>query len=504
MKNKINILILIILFTFYVHKTASEEFKLKSEKINVLNSGDLIEASGKVEITTDNSLEIYSDKSELDKKNSTLKAEGNVNIIDRENQIDIKSEFVFYDKQKNLIFTKGKTIIILKGIEIISKDVYFERKKGDIYSNYKTTLDDQNKNKMEFDKFRLNLSSNLLKVYNLSATDINKNIFLLDEAAIDFEKEEIIGKDGKVFFHKTLFGNIENDPRMYGRSLINNESETILKKGVFTNCKFRDDDKCPPWKIKAEEVKHNKKDRKIEYRNAWLNIYDLPVIYFPYFFHPDPTIKRQSGFLLPTLKNSNILGSSVQIPYFHVISENRDFTSSPRVFFNDKFILQSEYRQANKDSDFIIDHSVARDDDGTINHLFGNYIGNYDNNEIKFNLETISNKNYLKKYDINSELVDSVTSLNSYISLENQNNNSYFFSSFEVFEDLTKVDSDSYEFIYPNFNFSKNLNTNLNGNLSFSTSGYQKKYETNRYDGVLVNGIEYDSISKTTSENLFS
>ena len=38
------------------------------------------------------------------------------------------------------------------------------------------------------------------------------------------------------------------------------------------------------------------KKKIINYKHAWLEIYDKPIIYFPKFFHPDPTVKRQSGF----------------------------------------------------------------------------------------------------------------------------------------------------------------------------------------------------------------
>ena len=41
--------------------------------------------------------------------------------------------------------------------------------------------------------------------------------------------------------------------------------------------------------------------------------------------------------------------------------------------------------------------------------------------------------------------------LNSFISFEKDFDDSYFSTSFEVFEDLTKDDSDSYEYIYPNY-----------------------------------------------------
>ena len=47
--------------------------------------------------------------------------------------------------------------------------------------------------------------------------------------------------------------------------------------------------------IIAEKITHNKQ-KIIEYKNAWLDLYDIPVVYFPRFFHPDPTVKRKSGF----------------------------------------------------------------------------------------------------------------------------------------------------------------------------------------------------------------
>ena len=50
------------------------------------------------------------------------------------------------------------------------------------------------------------------------------------------------------------------------------------------------------------------------------------------FFHPDPTVKRQSGFLIPRFSQTNTLGTALQIPYFKVISENKDLTFTPRLY----------------------------------------------------------------------------------------------------------------------------------------------------------------------------
>ena len=89
-----------------------------------------------------------------------------------------------------------------------------------------------------------------------------------------------------------------------------------------------------PSKLSAEKIKHDKKKETINYNNAMLKVYDIPVFYFPKFFHPDPTVKRKSGFLIPALKSStNNAESYLSIPYFHVVSENKDFTLlSPSLF----------------------------------------------------------------------------------------------------------------------------------------------------------------------------
>ena len=62
------------------------------------------------------------------------------------------------------------------------------------------------------------------------------------------------------------------------------------------------------------------------YKNAILQIYDIPILYFPKFFHPDATVKRRSGFLQPQFNNHRILGSSIYIPYFKEIDDDKDYT----------------------------------------------------------------------------------------------------------------------------------------------------------------------------------
>ena len=508
MKNNFLSFLYIIIFILFTNSTISDEFEVKSNSIDVKDGGNIINAYGAVEVISNNNITIKSEKSILDKNKSLLISSGNVILLDEENNLKIKADEVIFDRENNKLTVQGKAIIIFEDDYILnSEKVVYDKKLNTIYSNEDSILKDIIGNKTKFRKFNLDLNKKIAKVYGLDFADVDNNKFLLNEAFIDLEKRKIAGKDLKLFFDKSILGNIENDPRIYGNSVLNNVDETIVKKGVFTSCKFNENEKCPPWEMRAKEIKHDKKKKIIEYKDAYLRIYDKPVLYFPFFFHPDPTVKRQSGFLMPEINSSSFLGSSLKIPYYKVISDSKDFTLSPRVFFNDKFLLQSEYRQAYNNSDLILDQSIKIDNENSVTHFFGNFITNNNNNNLEINFETVSNRNYLKKFDIHSDLVDNHTILNSYIDYEESTDNSYFSSSFEIFEDLTTKSSDSYEFVYPTFNYKSEVNTNLGGKLDLNISGHQKKYETNRYDGILVNDLTYNSdkeINKKGFVNDFS
>ena len=115
-------------------------------------------------------------------------------------------------------------------------------------------------------------------------------------------QNDFIASGTKIKVHKDIFDNSENDPRLIGVSSSKKGNITIVNKGVFTSCKDNDD--CPPWLIQSEEIKHDKNKKQLIYKNALLKVYNIPVFYLPKFFHPDPTVKRQSGILRPVLNES--------------------------------------------------------------------------------------------------------------------------------------------------------------------------------------------------------
>ena len=108
------------------------------------------------------------------------------------------------------------------------------------------------------------------------------------------KNNEVVAKDVDVDFKNSLFGNKNNEPRLKGNAVVSSKDETNIYKAVFTTCKKIKGEKCPSWSISAEEVKHDRTKKIIKYKNAWLRIFDKPILYFPSFFHPD----RQRSFVL--------------------------------------------------------------------------------------------------------------------------------------------------------------------------------------------------------------
>ncbi len=500
MKNKIFIILLYLIFISENFLNANE-FIIESEEIKILEKGNITEAKKGVKIISNDGIEIRSNELIYNKEKNTLKVSGDVQIKDKRNNIITEGEEYIYYKNIEKLVSKGKTISLIQNkYTVESLDLIYERNLSKFHSQNKSNIIDQNNNNFSFDRFEFNINNNILKAKDLSLFDNLNNQYYLSFAVINLEENKFLGSDIYIDFEDNLFGNNENNPRLKANSLISEKNETKVYKGSFTTCK-ENNEKCPPWAMYADEIVHKKKERRIEYKNAWLKIYDKPVLYFPYFFHPDPTVKRQSGFLMPSFQSSNNYGTSVQIPYYKVISDRKDLTFSPRLFFDNEALIQTEYRQANKNSDFILDFSIFADKNSTKNHFFGDISSKNQNKTLDFHIEQVNNDSYLKSQNINSPIINDYSSLNSYFTYGSDGDNSSLNISFEVYEDLNKNKSDRFEYIFPNFKYEKKLYTqsDINGEMDFSSRGYKKMYETNIDESILVNDIKYLSDSKISS-----
>ena len=487
---------------------------IESNKIFYLKDKEEIYTVGESEATNGVDIKINANEYfKYYKLTSLMEAKGEVVLNDNIKDITIYTNEIFYLQNEEKITSLGETNIDVESkYKIKGSDLTLLRNKMILSSKKNAIITDKKSNIYKLNQFQYSVKNEILKGENITLTTNNKkqasDVLFMQTGFFDFKKNEFLGKDTAAKLHKDLFGNYENDPRINAISSYGDEFNTYFKKGVFTSCKKTD--KCPPWKISSNEIHHDKIKKQINYKNAWLEIYDVPVIYFPKFFHPDPTVKRQSGFLMPEFGNSNNLGSSVYTPYFFVISDDKDLTIKPRLFDNNKFLLQNEYKQKTKNSLTIADFSFIQGHDssdydkgGSRSHLFTNTIidlslEDYNSSTLKINYQKVSNDNYLKLFSLESSIYPLLNNdaLESLISLDLNHKNYDLTASFEMYETLKGSNSDRYEYVLPSYDFSKNFNIeNVNGSFNFNSYGNNTINNTNIVTSSLSNDLSLSSVN---------
>ena len=121
---------------------------------------------------------------------------------------------------------------------------------------------------------------------------------------------------------------------------------TVFEKGWFTPCKVCEEkpSRPPTWRIRAGKITHKRDQATITYKNAFFDFLGVPIVYVPWFQMADPTVKRKSGFLMPSYSHSGQLGTTVQVPYYFALSDHYDFTFAPMFTENAGTLLLGDWR----------------------------------------------------------------------------------------------------------------------------------------------------------------
>ena len=517
MKNKILLILTLFSINFVLieFSNAQDQFSFDVSEIEVLENGNKIIGSKRGKISTGDGIIIEADNFTYKKIENVLNANGNVIIDDTINDYKIYSNNIKYEKNKEEIFSKGKTKSEISSRFILnSSDVIFLIDKKILSSNKNTSLIDNNEQTyLELKKFSFSFENELLKgekvLVNLDYNLPQNDKLFFESGIFDFQKKSFLAKDVTINLKKDIFDNVKNDPRLKGVSAESKDNVTKIKKGVFTSC--NDDTDCPPWVVTASEITHDKNKKQLIYDDAVIKIYNVPVLYFPKFFHPDPTVKRQSGLLKPTLNSSNILGSSLNTPYYHVISQNKDFTFRPTIFDSDIKMFQNEFRVRNKNSSAIVDfayvdgyQSSLSNKSNSLSHIFAKFDANlawenFNQSDLIVSLKKVSNDTYLKIFDgnifKNKTTPKDYNVLNSEAKLIVNNNNFNFITGFQSFEDLNLSSSDRFQFILPYYSFDKQLFSSYeNGSINFSSNGSNDLNNTNNLRTKIINNLNFQSL----------
>ena len=253
MKNN-KLIIITIVLSFICLKTFSQDIKFKAEKLDIENNGNNLIAINSDTIIPKKNLEIKSEKVNYKKKEEILIFTKNVLFEDKINNLSVQSEKIKYEKLDDIIYSEGDTILDIKNkYNVESKNVYIDRNKQIIYGIDKTTIVDNENNIIQLlDEFIFNINDEIIKSKNAFIFDKNENKYLFEDLIVNLKSNEIIGKELKINFKKTYFGNEKNDPLLRGRSSYSNEKELKVYKAVFSTCNTENQN-CRGWELESDE-----------------------------------------------------------------------------------------------------------------------------------------------------------------------------------------------------------------------------------------------------------
>ena len=238
MKNNFKFLFInVFIFLFSTNIVYSDEFNFQTSEIIVLENGNLIKAKNGSQVLTNDGVLINSKEFEYDKIKNILTATGDVHIVDDINELTLTASKITYDKNNDIITTDQKTIILVKNQYTINSKNIINRKKKEVTSENKTEITDNLDNIFYLDTFKYWIIKKLLNANNVKLITSTKDEFLFNNAMIDFNTNEIAGKDITINFNTTVFGNSDNQPRLKGNTAYSNKETTDISKGVFTTCK---------------------------------------------------------------------------------------------------------------------------------------------------------------------------------------------------------------------------------------------------------------------------
>ena len=190
------------------------------------------------------------------------------------------------------------------------------------------------------DKIIYTIASKTVRaIGNVRITDEDGSVRFADEVEVD----DKLGDGVATSFSAQLPQNATIIARTVNRK---GNGTNTLNQAVYTACELCEENGyTPTWSVRARKAEQNADTQMITYQDAVFEIKGVPVLYLPYFAHPDPKAGRRSGLLMPTPGLSSKLGVVYEQPYYWAISKSQDVTIVPKLHTNVNPTIEFDYRK---------------------------------------------------------------------------------------------------------------------------------------------------------------
>jgi LPS-assembly protein len=224
---------------------------------------------------------------------------------------EVEANTLAYDGRADVISAAGRATMRYAGYTVICDDLRYAQGTGDLSCIGNVQLIDADGNVVTADR--------------IEVTGGMKEAFIQSLTITTTDGAQITARD--VRFASAL--------------------ETALTEASYSPCGLCIDEKGNRigWRVKAARMVHDSDAKTIYFEQPSLEILGVPVAWLPWLSLPDPTSKRNTGFLLPSVNYDENYGARVTAPFFMAVGEDVDILLSPSLMSGQGFLMAAEYQQ---------------------------------------------------------------------------------------------------------------------------------------------------------------
>ena len=250
-----------------------------------------------------------------------------------------------------------------------------------------------------------------------------------------------------------------------------------LSRVVYSTCNLcaEDPTRPPLWQIRALSAVQDLEHKKIEYQDAVMEMYGIPVAYFPYFWHADPSVKRESGLLIPSLGVASHIGLFFSQPYYWVIDDQSDATFTPMLTTKLGPEMDVEYRHRFNNGYMVLNGSAGYDNNSLQSAVYGR--GQFAINENwrwGFTAGHATSANYVRDFRLSGTIGTDPTLISSQIYLEGFGEGAYSRLDARAYQSLNNATiSSKIPIVLPRYQYSYfGTPDSLGGRLSLDVTSF--------------------------------
>lgn len=279
--------------------------------------------------------------------------------------------------------------------------------------------------------------------------------------------------DGIIHGARSILGNQARVAAVEGQRF--NERYNVLSKAVYSPCEICTNNHVPLWRIRARRIIHDNLDKQVHYENAWLDVFGVPLFWTPYFRHPAPEVDRASGFLTPSLRQSNNYGFGLQTPYYLIIDDQSDLTVTPFFTTEEGILGIFEYRNVLSSGNLFFGGSMTSTNFSLENRKNKTFEGHIhtralfdgpDDLKLGWDAQATSEDSYLRYFDISDR-----DTLKSQIFAKRYRRDGFFDMRFIGFQSLRDQKAEKVPLLLPDIDIRRDHESPyFGGTLGFTVS----------------------------------